>query len=206
MSYVVQGTGAWFNQRCGKLTASRMKDAIACRKDGKPSADRTNLLKEILAERMTGNVVPHYNTPEMRHGTEQEPFAKAAYETETGSILRPGYFVDHPTIENFGATPDAFLGREAVVEFKCPKTTTHLDWVIDGTVPDQHKPQILAQLACTQRTRAVFVSFDPRINGPRQLFIREWTPEPAEIAAIESAARDFLAELERMWDALSVAA
>lgn len=202
MSYVVQGTGAWLSQRCGKLTASRMAEAMATRKDGKPAADRVNLLKELLAERMTGDAMPHYVSPEMRHGIENEAQAKDEYEESSGEILTPCGFIEHPEIADFGATPDALHGTDTVYEFKAPKTTTHLDWIMGGVVPEQHRPQILAQLACSRRTRAVFVSFDPRISGPRRLFIREWSPEPEEIAAIECAAREFLAELERMWAAL----
>jgi hypothetical protein len=35
------------------------------------------------------------------------------------------------------------------------------------------------------------------------LFIREWTPERGEIAAVEDAARAFLAEVDAMWEALT---
>ena len=76
MSHIVQGTGAWLSQRCGKLTASRMAEALAVRKDKKPAAERLNLLKELLAERLTGDAMPHYVSPEMRHGIEYEPVAK----------------------------------------------------------------------------------------------------------------------------------
>ena len=40
----------------------------------------------------------------------------------------------------------------------------------------------------------------------RQLFIKEWTPGPAEIAAVEGAARDFLKELDAMFQQLAEAA
>lgn len=204
MSYLVQGTGPWFAQRVGKLTASRMADAMAVLKTGKPAAARINLLKELLAERMTGSAVPHAVTTAMKFGAENEPVAKSEYEDETGEILIPCGFYDHPTIENFGATPDALRGADGVAEIKCPNTSTHIEWIMAGEVPEQHKPQILAQLACTGRKRALFISFDPRIPGNCRMFVKEWTPDPAEIAAVESAARDFLAELERMWDVLSV--
>lgn len=202
MSYLVQGTGPWFAQRVGKLTASCMADAMATLKNGKPAAARIALLKELLAERMTGMAVPHAVTPAMRFGTENEPVAKSEYEDETGEILVPCGFYDHPTIENFGATPDALRGRDAVAEIKCPNTATHVDWLLAGEVPEQHKPQIMAQLACTRRQHALFISFDPRIPGTRRMFVKEWTPDPAEIAAVEAAARDFLAELERCWEQL----
>lgn len=194
---------AWLASRTGKLTASRMADAMDKTKAGKSSAARTKLMHEILAERLTGDVVPHFVNDFMRWGLEQEPIAKDAFEVATGSLLIPCGFVDHPDIGDFGSTPDALLDRDAVVEFKCPQTTTHIAWKLAGEVPEQHRPQILAQLACTGRTRAVFVSFDPRVPPKSQLFIREWTPKAEEIAAVEQAAREFLAEIEQMWEVLT---
>lgn len=194
---------AWLASRCGKLTASRMADAMDVTKAGKSSAARTKLLHELLAERLTGDAVPHVVNDFMRWGLEQEPAAKEAFEVATGSLLIPCGFVDHPEIGDFGATPDALLDRDALVEFKCPQTTTHIAWKLAGVVPEQHRPQILAQLACTGRTRAVFVSFDPRVPAKAQLFVREWTPERSEIEAVEEAARQFLREVESMWEALT---
>lgn len=194
---------AWLAARTGKLTGSRMADAMDKTKAGKSSSARTRLMHELLAERLTGDVVPHFVSDLMRWGLEQEPAAKEAFEVHTGSLLIPAGFVDHPEIGDFGATPDALLDRDAVVEFKCPQTVTHIAWKLAGIVPEQHRPQILAQLACTGRTRAVFVSFDPRVPARAQLFVREWTPERGEIEAVEEAARDFLAELEQMWEVLT---
>ncbi len=206
MNFAPQGSGAWLNQRVGCLTASRIADAMAMLKSGKPSESRNKLLIEILAERMTGDAAPHFVNDAMRWGIEQEPNAKSAYEAASGNLLDACGFVLHPTIEHFGASPDAFLDSDHVVEFKCPTSTTHVGWLLAGVMPEQHKPQVLAQLACTQRTRAVFVSFDPRMPAKRQLFIKEWTPDPAEIAAVEGAARQFLAELDAMFAQLAEAA
>ena len=206
MNFAPQGSGAWLNQRVGCLTASRIADAMAMLKSGKPSESRNKLLIEILAERMTGDAAPHFVNDAMRWGIEQEPNAKSAYEAASGNLLDACGFVLHPTIEHFGASPDAFLDSDYVVEFKCPTSTTHIGWLLAGVMPEQHKPQVLAQLACTQRTRAVFVSFDPRMPANRQLFIKEWTPDPAEIAAVEGAARQFLAELDAMFAQLAEAA
>lgn len=201
-----QGSGAWLNQRVGKLTASRMAAAMDFRKDGKPGAEHVRLMRELLAERLTGDAVPHYVNDLMRHGLEFEPQAKEEYEIRSGNILTPCGFIEHPSIEFFGASPDGLLGADAVIETKCPQTTTHITWIEGGTVPDQHKPQILAQLACTRRTRAVFVSFDPRIAGRQRLFVREWEPKREEIEAVEEAARAFLAELDERFMKLVEAA
>lgn len=206
MNFAPQGSGAWLNQRVGCLTASRMADAMAMLKSGKPSESRNKLLIEILAERMTGDAAPHFVNDAMRWGIEQEPMAKSAFEATTGNLLDACGFILHPSIEYFGASPDSLLDDDAVVEFKCPTTTTHIGWLLAGVMPDQHKPQVLAQLACTQRSRAVFVSFDPRMPAARQLFIKEWTPTAAEIEAVETAAREFLRELDAMFQQLAEAA
>lgn len=197
-----QGSGAWLNQRVGKLTASRMAAAMDFKKTGEPSAERLKLMKELLAERLTGDAVPHYVNDFMRHGIEYEPQAKEEYQIVSGNILTPCGFVEHPTIEYFGGSPDALIDADAVFEAKCPQTTTHIGWIEAGKVPEQHKPQILAQLACTRRSRAVFVSFDPRIPGRQRLFIREWEPSADEIAAVEQAAVEFLRELDQRFQNL----
>ena len=206
MNFAPQGSSAWLSARCGHLTASRMADAMAILKSGKPSEARNKLMIEILAERMTGDAMPHYVNDAMRWGAETELLAKEAYQTASGNLLDACGFILHPSIEHFGASPDAFLDADAVVEFKCPTTTTHIGWLLAGVVPEQHKPQILAQLACTERAHAIFVSFDPRMPAARQLFIKEWTPTLAEIEAVETAAREFLADLDRMFAQLTEAA
>jgi hypothetical protein len=194
---------AWLSSRCGKLTASRMFQVLDMTAKGAEGAKRKALKIELLAERLTGDAVPHFVNSFMQWGIEQEPAAKAAYELATGCLIGPAGFVDHPTISDFGATPDGLIPG-GVVEFKCPATTTHVGWLLAGGVPDQHKPQILAQLACAGREHAVFVSFDPRVRDPRkQLHIAEWTPAKAEIEEIEEHARRFLAEVEAMFRALT---
>lgn len=196
---IPQADPSWVPARCGKLTASRMADAMDFLKSGKPSAARTKYMHDLLAERLVGSAVDHYVTPAMQWGIEQEPYAADAFEAATGEILLPAGLIDHPTIEWFAATPDRFLDRDAVVEIKAPTTQTFIAWKLAGVLPAEHKPQILAQLACTRRKRAVFVAFDPRLPERQRLFIRNYEPTAEEIAAVEEAARTFLAELEAMF-------
>lgn len=193
----------WLNERCGKFTGSRMPDALDFRKDGKPGAKRVALIKEILAERLTGDAVRHYVTPAMEWGLLYEDPAKAAYEARSGEFIAKCGFYDHPEIDMFGATPDGLVGSDGLVEIKCPTTVTHLDWIMERGVPEQHKPQMLAQLACTRRKWVDFVSYDPRVREPRlQLLVARFTPKPEEIAAIEEVAVKLLAEVDAAWEAL----
>lgn len=198
------GTDNWVAARRGCLTASRMADAMAYlktkSKDGQlvEAEARRKLKFDLLAERLTGIAVSHYVTPAMQHGIEQQPHATAAYEAHTGEIVGPEVFVLHPRIDWFGATPDGLISDAGIVEIKCPQTSTFLRWVHEGEVPAEHKPQMLAQLACTGRAWCDFIAFDPRVPPAHQLFVRRFEPDASEIARIEVEAEKFLAELADM--------
>jgi len=175
-----------------------MADALDFRKDGKPGAARIKLLKELLAERVSDYAVDHPVTGPMRRGLDLEPDARAAYEAHSGDILLPAALVHHPSIDGFAATPDSNAAE--IVEFKVPLVTTYIDWYLAGVIPDEHLPQLLAQLACAQKRQGVFVAYCPEMPPEKQLFIRRFEPSAADIAAIEDAARKFLQELEAMFD------
>ena len=190
----------WLADRCGKLTASNMARAMAFLKNGNPAAERTKLMQEILAERLTGFSVPHVITPAMEWGTLHEDEAADRFVELTGRDLRLSRFYEHQTIGNFGATPDRELD-DGLVEIKCPTTTTFVQWCIDGIVPMQHRQQMCAQLACSGKKWAGFIAYDPRIKDERkQLFMRKFVPTETDLAEVEQAAITFLNEVDAMFD------
>lgn len=191
---------AWLSDRCGRLTASRMTDAMSFLKNGQPSAGRIKLMHELLAERLTGQNVPHVVNDAMQWGLEHEDEAVDLFVELTGRSPIPSQFYLHPTIENFGATPDRELD-DGLLEVKCPTTTTYLQWVLAGVIPEQHKPQMCAQLLCTGRKWCGFIAYDPRIKDEkRRLFMRKYEPTEEELLTVEAAAIKFLDELDVMFD------
>ena len=200
MSMSAEDKAAWLSARAGKLTASRMADAMATLKNGNPAECRTKLMHELLAERVTGLSVPHVVTDAMLWGQEHEDEAVDAFVEMTGRDVKLSRFYEHATILNFGATPDRELD-DGLLEVKCPQTTTFLRWVMGGEVPEQHKPQMCAQLLCTGKTWCGFVAYDPRIKEERKrLFLRKYEPSAEELAKVEAAAVKFLDELDQMFD------
>lgn len=198
----LQGTGEWFSARCGKLTASRMAAAMAFLKNGNEAAARKDLKVEILAERLTDNILQKYVTAEMQWGIDHEAMAKEAFEKRTNQKVRDIGFVDHPVIEYFGASPDGLTSDGSCIEVKCPKTTTHLNYLLDGGVPENHKPQMIVQSACTGRP-VWFVSFDPRLPEKQQLFMVLYEPTPGEISHVETQAMQFLSDLDNLFDRIT---
>jgi predicted phage-related endonuclease len=193
---------AWLAARAGKLTASRMCDAMDFLKNGQPSRARTKLLHELLAERLTGYSVPHVVTEPMLHGIEFEDEAVDVFvERYPQYDVRPSRFYEHPRIENFGATPDREIGPDGLLEVKCPTSTTYLEWVLGGEVPWKHRPQMCAQLLCSGKRWCGFLAYDPRIKDEsRRLFLRKFEPCQAELAEVEDAAVLFLDELDAMFN------
>lgn len=198
-----QGTAQWFAERTGCLTASRQAAAMKRLKNGADSAERAALKIEVLAERLTGDVVPHYVTPAMQHGIDTEPAARAAYELAHNVMVQECGFIPHPTIDYYGCSPDGKISPKVGVEIKCPTTAKFLSWRLAGVVPEEHKPQMIAQAVCAGFDEVEFVAFDPRLPKHLQLFVVRFKPTQEERDAVESAAREFLAEVDAMFEQLT---
>lgn len=193
-------SAAWITARSGHLTASRMADVLAVSKrDGKPLKARTDYAIELVAERMTGFATDHFVTSDMQWGLDNEDAAKAAYEEVSGNKLSKAGFLLHPRLEFCGATPDAFCNDDGLAEFKCPRTTTHVTWMLAGEIPEQHKPQMCLQLLVTGRKWCDFVSFDPRCPPRQRVFIRRYEPTQAELDEVDKQAELFLQEVEALF-------
>jgi len=193
MSEVEQGTPEWFALRLGKVTASRIKDVIATTKTGY-STSRDKYMTQLLLERLTNSVAESYSNDAMAWGTEQEPFARAAYESKMGVLVDEIAFVNHPTIEQSGASPDGIVG-EGLVELKAPMSHTHLESILGG-IDDQYKVQVNWQMACTGAKWTDLCSFDPRFPAELQLVIKRFERDDAFIATLEKEVIKFLAELD----------
>ena len=201
---VPYGTSEWVRERIGCLTASNMAKAMSFLKNGQESSERRKLKVQILAERLANAAVDHFVSADMQWGLDHEAEALALYAATTGNRVTPGGFVRHPTIEFFGASPDNFVFPDGLVEAKCPRTETHVGYILAGVVPNDYKPQMLAQMACSGRRWCDFASYDPRVtNAAKRLFIRRFIPEQAELDAVEEAARQFLREVDQMWEVLN---
>lgn len=192
---VEQRSAQWFAMRCGKVTASRLSDVMAVRKDGKPTAARRKYLLEIVAEQLTGDVAEHFLSKPMQWGVEMEPEARSAYELARDLFVEEIAFVDHPRIEQAGASPDGLVGVDGLIEIKCPNTDTHLETLLRRDADPQYIPQMQWQMACTGRVWCDFVSYDPRMPDDLELFISRVERDDAMIAEMEAAVEEFLEEV-----------
>ena len=195
-----QRTEEWFAARLGKVTASRVADVLTKIKSGE-SASRKNYKMELVVQRLTNKVGESFTNAAMEWGTEQEPFARMAYEAHTGTFVKEEGFVDHPTIEGFGCSPDGIVG-EGLIEIKAPNTANHIETVLENKAPSKYIPQMQAQMACTGAKWCDFVSFDPRVPEDLQLFVVRVERDQEYIDAMEVEVKQFLSEVLDLFNQL----
>lgn len=195
MEDMIQGTDEWRRARAGSVGASSIADLMAQTKSGW-GASRGNLMARIIVERLTGEPQEAYVNPAMQWGTDTEPQARSAYSfMQDVDVVEVG-IVYHPTIEGSHASPDGLVGEDGLVEIKCPQTATHIDTLLSGAIADRYVKQMQFQMAVTGRAWCDFVSYDPRLPGDLQLFVKRVLRDDAMIAEIEDAVRFFLIETE----------
>lgn len=204
---VEQGSAEWIQLRCGKATASRVADVMAKlkTKPNEEAAPRSNYRTELVCERLTGRAADHFVSFDMEWGTANEPLARAAYEIHFGADVDSVGFATHPRIAGFGASPDGLIGKDGLIEIKCPKTATHIGYLLDNVVPEEYQRQMLAEMACTGRQWCDFISFDPRLPKRLQMFAIRFERDDKRIAEMEQEVEKFLAEVDLTIERLEAA-
>lgn len=192
---MIQGSDEWIKARLGKLGASRFADAIARTKGGW-GASRANLRAQLIIERLTGIPAVTYTNAAMQWGTETEPQARAAYAFARDVTVEECGFIEHPTVQMSGASPDGLVEPDGLIEIKCPNSAAHIETLIGGTVDERYVFQMQWQMACTGRAWCDFVSFDPRLPERMQLWVKRFPRDPKRIAEMEDLARCFLQEVD----------
>lgn len=189
-----QRTDEWFAARLGKVTASRVADIIAKTKSGY-STSRANYMAELVAERLSGKKGDSYSNSAMQWGVDQEPNARAAYESMKGVLVQEVGFTPHPTIPNSGASPDGLVDDVGLIEIKCPFTATHIDFLTTEVIPEKYLTQMQWQMACTGRLWCDFASYDPRLPERMQLKVKRVPRDPMMVSHLETEVSQFLFEL-----------
>lgn len=205
-SSIEQGSPEWHALRVGKATASRIADIMRKGRGGAESASRQRYLGELVAERLTGQPTQTFKSADMDWGTATEEQACDCYAflSNAGDMVGVA-FVDHPSIQMSGASPDRLVGDAGLLEVKCPATHTHIATLLGAPINPDYITQMQWQMACTGRQWCDFVSFDPRLPEYMRLFVQRVARDDRRIAELEAAVRlflgevdDTLAQLERM--------
>lgn len=198
-----QRSAEWFAARAGRLTGSCAKDMLAKVQSGEAAA-RRDLRTRLVVERLTGEPQEEsaFVNAAMQRGIDKEPEAFAAYEAETGLVVRRTGFLAHTELMvgcSLDGDVDNFAG---IIELKCPKSATHLGYLRAGGLPSPHRPQVLHNLWATGAQWCDFASYDDRFPPHLRLFRVRVERNEQDIAEYAAAATAFLAEVEREYQSL----
>lgn len=193
-----QGSAAWLAARAGIFTASTFADLVAVTRSG-PSTSRARLITKLAIERITGEAQTTFQNDATRRGVDLEPFARAAYEAETGVFVQTVGLAMHDAFPFVGASMDGLVGDDGQVEIKCPDNQDkHVQALRDGAHADEYAWQIQGQLWVSCRKWCDAVSYDPRFPDGLQLAIKRVARDEAAIAKLEAAAIQANAEAEAL--------
>lgn len=110
-----QRSEAWFDARKGRITGSAVGAILGL----DPNRTREDVLRDMvrahhgLPREFQGNIATQY-------GVIHEVEALEDFERATGAEVIRATFCVHDNIAWLGASPDGFVGDDAVLEIKCP--------------------------------------------------------------------------------------
>lgn len=192
-----QRTPEWYAARVGRLTGTGAPDMLATIKSGEAAA-RRDLRARLVVERLTGQSQEDtFVSRDMERGAALEEEAVSAYELRTGALVVPVGFLAHPDLPA-GCSPDGQVDDYAgIVEVKCPRSATHIQYLRERSVPTTYLRQITHNLWITGAAWCDFISYDPRMPEAGRLLVTRVSRSDVDLAAYELAARAFLGEVER---------
>ena len=160
-----QYSAEWWQARLGIPTASGVDKLITS--TGAPSKQAAAYANTLIAERLSGRSDDSVSTVWTERGRETEGEAREMLElvldqeiTEVGFIT-----TDDRTI---GCSPDGVILSEGSilegVEIKCPKGSTHVEYLRAGKVPPKYLGQVQTCLYVTGASAWWFCSYYPGID------------------------------------------
>jgi hypothetical protein len=203
MDNELQRTDEWRQDRAGKFTGSIFADLIARhKKTGERLKSFSECVWAVVVERMSGKPTEGPSGFALQWGTDVEPYAREAYELETGSTVVEAGFIQHPTIDYAGCSPDGLIGADGGLEIKSPKSLRiHLERFLDG-VPVEYMPQVQGCMWITGRQWWDFVSYHPDAPESHRLLVIRVMRDAKMIAEIESSVLEAETKVQELIETL----
>ena len=168
-SEIIQGSPEWHDLRRGRFTASNIPKLFM----GKTTQGYSDALYRVAMERVTGKSTESYSNAAMMRGIQLEPMARQIYEIEKQTLVEECGFVE--VDEWMGCSPDGLVGKDGMIQIKCPAFNTHIGYIVSEEVPKDYYIQMQAEMWMSGRQWNDFMSFHPDLPS---LIIR-LTPDEA---------------------------
>ena len=149
MNAPAQLSEAWFRQRVGRVTGSRVGAILGSNPYSKPKDVLRAMVREAL-----GAETEFKGNADTDRGNRLEPVIVGLFEVETGQIVDDAPPLQiHPIYDWLAASPDGFVGDDALIEIKAPRRIKTLHEV------QHYYEQMQLQMECTGRKLCYFVQY-----------------------------------------------
>lgn len=176
---VEQNTEQWYKLRAGLFTSSPVKNILM----GSTTSGYQTYIKQIAVERATGIPTEGFQSYYMERGHLLEDYARSYYQAETFNVVTDGGFWTYG--DDMGSSPDGLVGDKGLIEIKCPKYNTMVDYLLKDKIPTDYYKQMQHQLLVTGREFCDFVAYYPGLR----LMIKTVYPDPKMQNEIEEAVK-----------------
>ena len=184
---LIQGSDEWHQARCGLLTASEMKLILTpTLKIASNDKERAHLY-ELLAQRITRHVEPHYVSDDMLRGQSDDVEARILYNDRYAEVHDMGFITNNEWGFTIGFSPDGLVGDDGFIECKSRRQRFQVETIIANAMPNDYMMQVQTGFLVSRREWCDFVSYS---GGLPMATIRVF-PDPAIQAAIIAAASAF---------------
>lgn len=212
---LVQGSDEWLAARCGLLTASEMKLIMTPTTHKVASNDKERRhLYELLAQRITHHVEPHYVNDDMLRGQEEEVEARILYSTYYAPVHDMGFITNDSFGFTIGFSPDGLVGNDGIIECKSRRQNYQVETILeawlsadqeeekDGDIPDDYILQIQTGLLVSDRKWCDFISYSSGLPMTTIRCFPDFTIQEAILTAASTFERRLLFKLDQYRDAL----
>lgn len=159
-------------------------------KNGESKMRRTYLLK-LVGELITGEPMMSFTNHHIERGRVMEAEARHFYSFMTDAEPAPVGFIRNG---NAGASPDALLGKNGLLEIKTALPHILIDLILKDQFPAEHKAQCQGQLWIAQREWLDLIVYWPKLP----LFVKRITRDEDYIEELSSAVDQFNDELHAL--------
>lgn len=159
-----QGTDEWFASRTGVITASSFNKVITSQGNRTSGKTRKDYCATRAGEIITGIYEKTFQSADMTRGIEMEAEARTFFELQTGFTVDQVGFIKHDEHPQIGCSPDGLIGDDSGFEVKCPKVSTHIEYLRKNKVPTVYYPQVQGSMLVTGRPSWYFVSYYPGLK------------------------------------------
>ena len=153
----LQRIDSWKKQRYGKFTASEIIKILGARGIGETG--KSYAIDKAI-EQLFGEFEERFISYDMQNGIDTEPLAFAKFKEikslEFLEVTNCGFF-EH--CEHSGASPDGLVSDDAILEIKCPKSSTFFKLVATNEVDPKYYAQMQMQMMSTNRNKAYFFNY-----------------------------------------------